>query len=670
MSRSRRKYNSGDNDSEQSFPVIPTSETLDTEIPNNASSSDITIAGNRRKSQRDAAERSIVQFARSSKSSTSNSLPISSTPTGISSSVIINMGNETENWPGPFATAHAMIEKREEVKLRRLAAIAQAQEGNATVENDDLLDVYDEKMHNLIWNPKRGSLSGNCQTIPTLIDICLDVLFTHFESIEDFGNLSFELRERLCDRLGRSRMLKVSSALSLASPGLGALSLTECSELCENDIIQILEKMCSKSHSHPHSHSHNGLHAQANNTVTKKRKRGKNQNAIDNEEGGEGGLNPSDDDFSGKIEGLYLKNCGHGFGDRAALTLAHLGDPVTGPGLEDLGLVGCYRLGDPCLAQLLSRCACLRSLDLSVNSRLGRTGIAAIATHLPQLTSLRLSGCLQLQDDDIMALIAHPDSLKTLQRLELDGLTHISDASVSALLRHLGRERGNENEDHGHNHQHHHHHHHHYLTHFSVKDCVGLSDGIAVALRDNCNRLVHLDVGGTALSTAALLGLFISHPGCATAAETTGIGIERNTSAGGDVRYQSILTSPLDRPLEHLEVVGLGSLASVTDDVIQQLCLASGSSLTDLDIAGCHQITSRALMILMMHASSTLRRLNVSFIRSFTEDALGCLLEQHCSNIQLVQVWGCSQLTEKFFGAQLPSNLVIEGRATIDSTLS
>ena len=50
--------------------------------------------------------------------------------------------------------------------------------------------------------------------------------------------------------------------------------------------------------------------------------------------------------FTGLIRTLSLRNCGHCFGDRAALTLAHLGDPEAGPGLESLVLTGTPLLAD------------------------------------------------------------------------------------------------------------------------------------------------------------------------------------------------------------------------------------------------------------------------------------------------------------------------------------
>ena len=99
---------------------------------------------------------------------------------------------------------------------------------------------------------------------------------------------------------------------------------------------------------------------------------------------------------------------------------------------------GCYRLDDPCLVALLNRCSHLHTLDLSLNSRLGESAVASIATALPLLTHLKLTGCAQLRDNDLKPFYGPLRQLSNLRKLLLCGLSELTDASVAPLLEALG----------------------------------------------------------------------------------------------------------------------------------------------------------------------------------------------------------------------------------------
>jgi hypothetical protein len=51
----------------------------------------------------------------------------------------------------------------------------------------------------------------------------------------------------------------------------------------------------------------------------------------------------------------------------------------------------------------------------------------------------------------------------------------------------------------------------------------------------------------------------------------------------------------------------------------------------------------------------------VSFIRQYSEDSLGVLVDR-CFNLKDLSVWGCTQLTKRFFDGHRNDFLNIEGR--------
>ena len=176
----------------------------------------------------------------------------------------------------------------------------------------------------------------------------------------------------------------------------------------------------------------------------------------------------------------------------------------------------------------------------------------------------------------------------------------------------------------------------------SLAGCVLISDSAAVALRNSCHSLSVLDLGYTALSTHALLALFLS------ADHAT------STSAAG-----------VFGSIGRLSSVCLRSTVA-NDDVVQCICESAIGSLQDLDIGGCI-VSDRSLAALILHASSSLRRLNVSFVRTISEAVLGSLVAE-CRAVDELEVWGCSQLTDTFFDNQWQKELSVKGRVGRNGT--
>jgi hypothetical protein len=371
---------------------------------------------------------------------------VSSTPTGV---VSRDTGDTSEYWPGPFATAHKLIELRNEAKKAREEAIASSSSGKVFSTSSDDLDEYDTVLCGMKWSPPQISHVGykNPVFVQTLQDICVSFLVGRFDEIDDSSicEISLETRTKLAAELSRCRKFTGDKAIKLAIAASAALCFPECSTLSEDDLLQAVENVSSGS---------------VNNSQT-------------------------------SLKLLKLRNCGHSFTDRLSSFLSE----NAAFDLETLELAGLYRLNEGTLCTLLqSSATSLKSLNLTSNSRLGMDGMKQIA-QLSGLTSLVLDHCSTLTDEQLLVLANRDDhtikGLPILSQLSLVGLTLLTDSSICNLLRVHGPT----------------------LTHFRIGGCVRLTDQSLMSLRENCSSLTELDISGLVeVTTAALIGVFVVGP--------------------------------------------------------------------------------------------------------------------------------------------------------------
>jgi hypothetical protein len=75
----------------------------------------------------------------------------------------LNAADTNESWPGPFATAYAIMEKRAEAKKAREDAInaAKSIEANETsgISSDEEVDLYEAALSTLSWSPSFPSIT-------------------------------------------------------------------------------------------------------------------------------------------------------------------------------------------------------------------------------------------------------------------------------------------------------------------------------------------------------------------------------------------------------------------------------------------------------------------------------------------------------------------------------
>ena len=190
-------------------------------------------------------ERRAAHFARADP----KSLP-SSTPTG--SLIVKKVSDQKESWPGPFATAHAMIQQREDAKKAREDAIIAAASGTVASSISVLdMDEFDRCLHFLKWEPSAESRSGSKRNLITsLTDVCVKTLVSYFEEIDDstLGLLSTEICSKFAIELCRQRLFSSEVAMQLAVAGSEGIFFPECSSISEDVLVAAMEKVSHDQH--------------------------------------------------------------------------------------------------------------------------------------------------------------------------------------------------------------------------------------------------------------------------------------------------------------------------------------------------------------------------------------------------------------------------------------
>jgi len=532
--------------------------------------------------------------------------------------------------------------------------------------------------------------------IPTLSSLCAGLLAAHFDRIEgkELGYLQMEEREKVATQLAKLRKCDAEAALKLAVEGSQCLILPECSEVDEETLVRAMEQAAGVA-------SVRQLEPEEEEEATKGKKPAAAKGAKGKKKAAEVEAVPeASEPSTAALRVLKLRNCGRGMVDRSAAACINL----TQGCLEVLQLIGCYRLNDLALVGLLSANRdTLLSLDLSCNSRLGAQALRCVRS-LSNLQELTLDNSTHLGDEALLhlltdtpslvapSLVADPNGasvvsdgqgsssssgvdtpLPSLLSLSLVGLIEVSDLSVVPLMRAFGPQ----------------------LQRLSLSGCIRLTDASIHSVRQYCGHLQALGLAQLGeVSTAAMVGLFVAHPAVLSArtGQFTHVAppaVVRSTSSASATSSSSSATSSsaahsssssssgvatedfagFEAPpsIGRLEEVNLQGTVCVTDDVIITLCESNRRTLRVLDLSGCHQLTSRAGIALRMHARSSLETLDLSFVRGVSQEVLGSLVDACAEDgaaLQKLTLWGCTQLSDKFFQGHKKHDLEVVGRMT------
>eukprot|EP00908_Phaeocystis_cordata_P026161 Transcript_8630.p1 GENE.Transcript_8630~~Transcript_8630.p1 ORF type:complete len:446 (+),score=168.75 Transcript_8630:1467-2804(+) len=267
--------------------------------------------------------------------------------------------------------------------------------------------------------------------------------------------------------------------------------------------------------------------------------------------------------------------------------------------LHTLRLTGCYRLSTAALVALCEvRGAALRVLHVAGNSQLTEPALAAVGAHCIGLESLAVEDCAQLPAEGLLPL----RRLVQLRCLSLCGLCMASDAAVSEAVAGSAPT----------------------LEALHLKGCALLTDATVFGVAHQCPRLRELDLSGLELLTdAAALNL-----------------------AQASLGLHKLL---------------LKRCVQLSDEAVVGLAAACRGTLRVVSLNNVPALSDLSLQALAEHCAASLEDLDVSWCRGVTDDGVG-LLADSCTQLRRLSIWGCSQLTPRFFRGYSNAQLRILGR--------
>ena len=129
---------------------------------------------------------------------------------------------EHESWPGPCSTASDLYAKRDAaVEARKSAGVPAG---------------TDKKV--VLWQPAASAQGSPPRDIPSLQNMCLDIVSTHIEScLEDgLGSILPDMKAKICANLCRKRRLLPDVLPIFTDCETAVLSLPDCSYIGEHEM--------------------------------------------------------------------------------------------------------------------------------------------------------------------------------------------------------------------------------------------------------------------------------------------------------------------------------------------------------------------------------------------------------------------------------------------------
>ncbi|XP_077230780.1 uncharacterized protein LOC143863886 isoform X2 [Tasmannia lanceolata] len=271
---------------------------------------------------------------------------------------------EIEDWPGPFSTAMKIIKDRElGLKVRGMNSTSNLSKSMPGI------DWVPSKNHNCILSAR---------VVPSLQDLCINVLYRNAEEISSLEGVPDALRNKLCQLLCDSRKMNCRILELIVGDCPSEIRLKDCSWITEEQLGSILGG-CNREH----------------------------------------------------LRVLQLDLCGRCISDYILRdTLART--PNSFPALTTISLRGACSLTDNGLNALITSTPLLRSINLGQCSLLTSTGIKSLVDNLgSDLRELYIDDC---QSIDAMRIIPALKKLKHLEVLSVAGIETVCDKFVSELI--------------------------------------------------------------------------------------------------------------------------------------------------------------------------------------------------------------------------------------------
>lgn len=461
------------------------------------------------------------------------------------------------------------------------------------------------------WKPTRAAsapsrLNLEKSKVPPLVNIILEWIADRAEDVETLAGLPDSVRMKLSGALTKRRRINSETVHLLTDGAATEVEIGNCADLDEEQLGDALEKCDLKRMEALRLHfCGRGL---TRHTVERLLRRGESE-----------------------VDGMG-KHTAKGSNRSTGKTKSK---SASEPQLESLPLLkeallrGAYRMSDEGLHLLLSAAQNLESLSLMSCTRLSPSGIADIASKVRSLRTLDLYQCQQLDCANIVATVSE---LPRLERLRVKDLPQMTDEAVSDMVSNIG-DRLLEL-DVGFNPQ---------LTRITVAAIGACCPNIEVLKMERLPKLNEAQPAAKAVAQGKLKGKAKVTESAAATEESAGECSLLDPLIDGCRRLTKLFLEELDVPDAHLARL-----------------LANGSPFTHLSMRRMPGAGNQSCIAISRHLDESLAELDVSFSRNMNSSGLG-LIADSCKRLRVLSIWGCTQITNKFYDGHSNDDLKIVG---------
>jgi len=111
-----------------------------------------------------------------------------------------------------------------------------------------------------------------------------------------------------------------------------------------------------------------------------------------------------------------------------------------------------------------------------------------------------------------------------------------------------------------------------------------------------------------------------------------------------------------------LSSLSLRKCVQLSDGAIEGLAAACGGVLAHLSLNNVPALGDACLVALKEHCADSLESLDLSWCRAVSDNGVGALVDA-APRLQRLTVWGCSQLTNRFYEGHSREHLRVVGRS-------
>ncbi|KAK4774614.1 hypothetical protein SAY86_009549 [Trapa natans] len=271
---------------------------------------------------------------------------------------------EPEDWPGPFSTAMKIIRDRGT--------------NVSTLQSNSFFNKWKSP---IIWAPRRDRHTQAKRLIPSLLELCLNVLAANANAITSLDGVPDMPRHKLSQLLCDSRKMNKHFFDLLVGGSPTEIRVKDSSWLTEEELSESFKRCDTRN-----------------------------------------------------IMVLQLDQCGRCLPDYAISSISCSASCF--PALSTISITGACRLTDDGLATLISSAPSLRSINISQCSLLTASSIVTLANKVGSLLrELYIDDC---QSIDAMLILPALKRLENLQVLSVAGISSVSDDFVVEFVAQLG----------------------------------------------------------------------------------------------------------------------------------------------------------------------------------------------------------------------------------------